>query len=201
MEYSVQNVSKSKIEIAIDVPAEEWAKEVKAAFEKNKYKYSVEGFRKGKVPMNIVVNRYGIGVLYEDALDEVLSKHYGNILKENEYDVIGNPDVDIKEVGEDGMKAVITVALRPQFELGQYKGLTFTMDKTEVTDEDIQAVIDKELDNRARLVEKSDDAAVENGDTVNIDYSGSVDGVKFDGGTAEKQTLVIGSGNFIPGFE
>ena len=201
MEYSVQNVSKSKIEIAIDVPAEEWAKEVKAAFEKNKYKYSVEGFRKGKVPMNIVVNRYGIGVLYEDALDEVLSKHYGNILKENEYDVIGNPDVDIKEVGEDGMKAVITVALRPQFELGQYKGLTFTMDKTEVTDEDVQAVIDKELNNRARLVEKSDDAAVENGDTVNIDYSGSVDGVKFDGGTAEKQTLVIGSGNFIPGFE
>ena len=201
MEYSVQHLSKSKIEIAIDVPAEEWAKEVKASFEKNKFKYSVEGFRKGKVPMNIVVNRYGIGVLYEDALDEVLSKHYTDILKNDNLDVIGNPDVDIKEVSEDGMKAVITVAIRPEFELGQYKGLTFKMDSTEVTDDDINAVINRELDNRARLVEKSDDAVVENGDTVNIDYSGSVDGVKFDGGTAEKQSLVIGSGSFIPGFE
>lgn len=201
MEYSVQHLSKSKIEIAIDVPAEEWAKEVKASFEKNKYKYSAEGFRKGKVPMNIVINRYGKGVLYEDALDDVLSKNYAEIIEKDKLNVIGNPDVDIKEVSDDGMKAIITVALRPEFELGQYKGLTFKMDSTAVTDDDINAVINRELQNRSRLVEKPDDAAVENGDTVNLDYSGSVDGVKFDGGTAVKQSLEIGSGSFIPGFE
>lgn len=200
MEYSIQNLSKSKVEIAISVNAEEWAADVKASYEKNKHKYSVEGFRKGKVPMNIVAKRYGIGVLYEDALDESLSKNYAEIIKNDKLEPVGDPDVDIKEVSEDGLKAVITVNVKPEFELGQYKGLTFKMDSVEVTDDEINAVINKELDARARLVEK-DDGAVENGDTVNLDYSGSVDGVKFDGGTAENQSLEIGSGTFIPGFE
>ena len=200
MEYSVQNLSKSKVEIAIDVNKEEWAADVKQAYEKNKHKYAIDGFRKGKVPMNVLVKRYGIEFFYEEAIDATLSKHYADIIKNDNLDVVGDPSVDIKEISEDGVKAVITVAVKPEFELGQYKGITFKMDSTEVTDEDIQAFIDKELNARARLVEKSE-GALEKGDTAILDYSGSVDGVKFEGGTAENQRLEIGSGAFIPGFE
>lgn len=200
MEYSIQKLSKSKVEIAINVTKEEWAEDVKQAYEKNKYKYSLEGFRKGKVPMNVLINRFGKEFLYEDALDETLSKHYSEIIKNDNLEVVGDPDVDLKEVSEDGLKAVITVAVKPEFTLGQYKGLTFKKESTKVTAKEIQAVIDRELNNRARLVEKTEGEVVK-GDTVVLDYSGSIDGVKFEGGTAEKQRLEIGSGAFIPGFE
>ncbi len=200
MEYSIQKLSKSKVEIAINVTKEEWAADVKQSYEKNKYKYSLEGFRKGKVPMNVLINRFGKEFLYEDALDETLSKHYSEIIKNDNLEVVGDPDVDLKEVSEDGIKAVITVAVKPEFTLGQYKGLTFKKGSTKVTAKEVQAVIDRELNNRARLVEKTD-GEVAKGDTVVLDYSGSIDGVKFDGGTAENQRLEIGSGAFIPGFE
>lgn len=200
MEYSIQKLSKSKVEIAINVTKEEWAEDVKQAYEKNKYKYSLEGFRKGKVPMNVLINRFGKEFLYEDALDETLSKHYSEIIKNDNLEVVGDPDVDLKEVSEDGLKAIITVAVKPEFTLGQYKGLTFKKDSVKVTAKEVQAVIDRELNNRARLVEKTEGEVVK-GDTVVLDYSGSIDGVKFEGGTAEKQRLEIGSGAFIPGFE
>ena len=200
MEYSIQKLSKSKVEIAINVTKEEWAEDVKQAYEKNKYKYSLEGFRKGKVPMNVLINRFGKEFLYEDALDETLSKHYSEIIKNDNLEVVGDPDVDLKEVSEDGLKAIITVAVKPEFTLGQYKGLTFKKESTKVTAKEVQAVIDRELNNRARLVEKTEGEVVK-GDTVVLDYSGSIDGVKFEGGTAEKQRLEIGSGAFIPGFE
>lgn len=199
MEYSVQHLSKSKVEIAINVAKEEWEKDILSVYNKNKYKYSVEGFRKGKVPMSVLVNRYGKEFFYEDAIDEALNRCFSEIIESDKLDVVGRPDLDLKEVSEDGIKAVITVAIRPEFTLGQYKGLTFKKLPVEVTDADIQSVIDKALSDRARLVEK--DGAIENGDTVILDYSGTVDGVKFDGGTAEGQTLEIGSGRFIPGFE
>ncbi len=200
MEYSIQKLSKSKAEIAINVTKEEWAADVKQSYEKNKYKYSLEGFRKGKVPMNVLINRFGKEFLYEDALDETLSKHYSEIIKNDNLEVVGDPDVDLKEVSEEGLKAVITVALKPEFTLGQYKGLTFKKDSVKVTAKEVQEVIDRELNNRARLVEKTEGEVVK-GDTVVLDYSGSIDGVKFDGGTAENQRLEIGSGAFIPGFE
>lgn len=200
MEYSIQKLSKSKVEIAINVTKEEWAADVKQSYEKNKYKYSLEGFRKGKVPMNVLINRFGKEFLYEDALDETLSKHYSEIIKNDNLEVVGEPDVDLKEVSEDGLKAVITVAVKPEFTLGQYKGLTFKKDSVKVTAKEVQAVIDRELNNRARLVEKTEGEVVK-GDTVVLDYSGSIDGVKFEGGTAENQRLEIGSGAFIPGFE
>lgn len=200
MEYSIQKLSKSKVEIAINVSKEEWAEDVKKAYEKNKYKYSLEGFRKGKVPMSVLVNRFGKEFLYEDALDETLSKHYSEIIKNDDIEVVGNPDVDLKEVSEDGLKAVITVAVKPEFTLGQYKGLEFKKDSVKVTAKEVQAVIDKELNDRARQVEKTD-GEVASGDTVSIDYSGSIDGVQFEGGTATDYKLEIGSGTFVPGFE
>ncbi len=200
MEYSIQNLSKSKIEIAINVSKEEWAQDVKTAYEKNKHKYAIEGFRKGKVPMSVLVARYGIEFLYEDALDEALSKYYSEVIEKDNLDVVGTPDVDLKEVSQDGLKAVITVAVKPEFTLGQYKGLTFKKASTRVMTKEIDEVINKELNARARLVEKTEGEVVV-GDTVILDYSGSIDGVKFEGGTAENQTLEIGSGAFIPGFE
>jgi len=200
MEYSIQHLSKSKVEIAVSVSKEEWAEDVRKSYEKNKYKYSIEGFRKGKVPMSVLVNRYGVEIFYEDAIDETLSKHYAEIIKNDSLEIVGDPDVDIKEVDAEGMKAVITVCVKPEFTLGQYKGLGIKKSSTRVTAKEIQEVIDKELNNRARLIEKSE-GEVCNGDTVVLDYSGSIDGVKFDGGTAENQRLEIGSGTFIPGFE
>lgn len=201
MEYSVQELSKAKIEIAISISKEEWANAVKKAYEKTKFQYSVEGFRKGKVPMNVLVKRYGAEIFYEDALDIALSEHYGSIIEKDKIDVIGKPDVDVKEVSEDGVKAVITTAVRPSFTLGQYKGLEIKKPKVKVTEAEIEAVIKKEQESRGRLIDKEEGAEVTNGDVITLDYSGSVDGVKFEGGTAQDQTLEIGSNSFIPGFE
>ncbi|HOO23381.1 MAG TPA: trigger factor, partial [Clostridia bacterium] len=201
MEYSIQELSKAKIEIALSVSKEEWAQAVNKAYEKTKHQFAVEGFRKGKVPMNIIVKRYGIEIFYEDALDIALNEHYGKIIENDKLDVIGRPDVDIKEVSEDGMKAVITTAIRPCFTLGQYKGLSFIKPEINVTSEEIESVMKREQEARGRLVDKAEGAQVTTGDIITLDYSGSVDGVKFEGGTAEDQTLEIGSNTFIPGFE
>ncbi len=199
MEYSLQNLSKTKVEISFSVNAEEWDKDVKDSYNKNKHKYSLEGFRKGKVPMNILVKRYGIEFFYEEALDDSLNRVYGEILDKEKLDVVSRPEVDIKEVSKDGVKATITVTVRPEATLGQYTGLTITRESAVATDEEIENAMKREQDKRARLVTKDGKAA--DGDTVVIDYSGSVDGVKFEGGTAEKYSLALGSHSFIPGFE
>ncbi|MGN0769066.1 MAG: trigger factor [Christensenellales bacterium] len=199
MEYSLQKLSKTKTEIAISIEKEEWENYAKEAYAKNKFKYSVEGFRKGKVPMSVLVNRFGKEFFYEDALDIAADKSYAEIIEKENLHVITNPDFDVKSIGEDGAKFVITVVTKPEFELGQYKGLTFEKESTEVTDEEVAKEVEKELNSRARMVEKETPAEL--GDTVIIDYSGSIDGVKFDGGTAEKQSLELGSNTFIPGFE
>lgn len=199
MEYSLQKMSKTKVEIAISIDKEEWEAYAKEAYAKNKFKYSVEGFRKGKVPMNILINRYGKGFFYEEALDIAADKSYSEIIEKEKLQVITNPDFDVKSIGEDGAKFVITVIIKPEFELGQYKGLSFEKSSTEVSDEEVNKEIDKELNSRARLIEK--DAPAEIGDTVIIDYSGKIGRKKFEGGTAEKQSLELGSKTFIPGFE
>lgn len=199
MEYSLQKTSNSKIELAVSINKEEWDNNIREAYNKNKFKYSVEGFRKGKVPMSVIVGRYGKEFFYEDALDIALDKAYSEILEKEKLEVITRPDVDIKEVSADGVKFVITVVVMPEFEIGQYTGMKFTKEVPEVTDDEIKAEIDKELNQRARMIEKETPA--EKGDTVIIDYSGSIDGIKFDGGTAEKQSLELGSNTFIPGFE
>lgn len=199
MEYSIQKLSKSKIEIAVNIEKEEWEKYIKDTYEKNKFKYSVEGFRKGKVPMSVLINRYGKSFFFEDALDDAMDKAYGEVIEKENLHVIASPDVELKSLGEDGTKFVITVIVKPEFELGQYKGLTFEKEQVTVSDDEVTAEMDRVRESRARMVEK--DTPAEKGDTVIIDYSGSIDGVKFDGGTAEKQSLELGSGTFIPGFE
>lgn len=199
MEYSLQHLSKTKVEISLSVGKEEWEEQVKASFNKNKFKYSLPGFRKGKVPFNVLVKNYGIEYFYEDAIDDCLNKQYGEILDKEKLEVIDRPQVDIKEVSQEGLKATITVVIAPEVVLGQYKGLTFKRDDTAATDEEIDNAMKREQEKRARLITK--DGAAEEGDTVVLDYSGSTDGKKFEGGTAENQTLELGSHSFIPGFE
>lgn len=200
MEYSIQNLSKTKIEIAFDVPKEEWMEDIKNAYAKSKHKYSIKGFRKGKVPFNIAMDNFQYEIFY-DALNMAVPKYYDEILKKEKdnFEVVGEPDFDDKEVSEDGLKMVITTAIRPEYKMGKYVGLDIQKFDAEVKDAEIDEEVQKALDSRARLVEV--DRPVKDGDTVILDFSGSVDGEKFEGGTAEKQTLTIGSGQFIPGFE
>ncbi|MDD4315835.1 MAG: trigger factor [Clostridia bacterium] len=200
MEYSIQHLSKTKIEIAFDVPKDEWTNDIKEAYGKNKHKYAIKGFRKGKVPFHIAMDSFRYELLY-DALNAAVPKYFNQILKDEKdnFEAVGDPDFDDKEVSEDGLKMVITTAIRPEFQLGTYKGLDIEKFDAAVSDAEVEEEMNKILASRARL--KEVERPVKDGDNVLIDFSGSVDGEKFEGGTAEKQNLVIGSGQFIPGFE
>ena len=201
MNYTFEKAEKSTVKITITLNAEEWKAAISAAYEKTKGKYSLPGFRKGKVPKHLLEATYGEGIFYEDAINTAFPKYYGEILdKEPSIEAVAYPDVDIKNIDEKGLVIEATVAVKPEVTLGKYKGIKFKKHEYNVKDEDITADITRLQERNSRMVDV-EGRAVENGDTVIIDYSGSVDGVKFDGGTAEKQTLVIGSGSFIPGFE
>jgi trigger factor len=201
MKYTFEKAEKSTVKITITLSSEEWKNAISAAYEKTKGKYSLPGFRKGKVPKHLLEATYGEGIFYEDAINTAFPKYYGEILdKEPSIEAVAYPDVDIKKIDEKGLVIEATVAVKPEVTLGEYKGIKFKKHEYNVKDEDIDADISRLQERNSRMVDV-EGRAVENGDTVIIDYSGSVDGVKFDGGTAEKQTLVIGSGSFIPGFE
>ena len=201
MKYTFEKGEKSTVKFTINITAKEWAESIDAAYEKTKGKYSLPGFRKGKVPKKVLETAYGEGIFYDEAINIAYPKYFSEILeKEKEIEMIASPDVNVKDLSAKGLVLEVIAPVKPEVKIGAYKGIK--MDKIEynVKDEDVQADIDRLLERNSRLVDV-EDRAVENGDTVIIDYSGSVDGVKFAGGTAEKQTLVIGSKSFIPGFE
>ena len=201
MKYTFEKAEKSTVKITITLDAEEWKQAISAAYEKTKGKYSLPGFRKGKVPKHLLEATYGEGIFYEDAINEAFPKYYGEVLdKEPSIEAVAHPDVDIKKIDEKGLVIEAVVAVKPEVTLGEYKGIKFKKPVYNVKDADIDDDISRLQERNSRMVDV-EGRAVENGDTVIIDYSGSVDGVKFDGGTAEKQTLVIGSKSFIPGFE
>ena len=201
MNYTKELLEKDRVKFTVDVSTEEWQGAVQKAYEKNKNKFRVEGFRKGKVPRKVIENMYGAGVFFEDALDIILPETYGQVLdKESELFPVAAPEVDIEEINESALRYTATVQLRPTVKLGAYTGLDFTKKSVEVSDEEVEAEIKKDLEN-AGSWEPVGDRAVGNGDKCVIDFSGSVDGVKFDGGAAKDYTLVLGSGSFIPGFE
>ena len=201
MSYEILKKENSEVTIKAVVPAEEFDKAVLAAYNKNKGKFSVPGFRKGKVPKTIIEKQYGEGVFYEDAVNELLQFHYEKALDELSLEPVARPDVDVLEVGANKdlvFTAVITVA--PEFSLDGYKGIEVEKINAEVTDEMINAEIEKTRTMNARLVSVTD-RPVQKEDTCIINYMGFVGDHQFDGGTAENQELVIGSGRFIPGFE
>jgi len=201
MEYSIQNVSKTKLEIAFSVEKDLWEQDINSAYIKNKHRYVIEGFRKGKVPRSILENRYGVEFFYEDALDIALQKYYGEILdKEKNIRPIGQPEVDIQDISEEGLKVVLNLEVFPEVVLGAYKDLEIEQEKVEIKDEQVNAEVQRAQENACRWID-IDNRPVQDGDRVNLDYSGSVDGEKFEGGTAQGQSLTIGSKAFIPGFE
>ena len=201
MKYTVAKAKKSTVKITIDLTAKEWQTAIDAAYEKTKGRYSVPGFRKGKVPKKVLESAYGTGVFYEEAINQAFPKYYGEVLdKETSIEPVAAPELDIKSISEKGISMIAIVAVKPEVVIGTYKGINFKKNVYNVKDEEIEEDIKRLQERNSRMIDVTD-RAVENGDSVVIDYSGSVDGVKFDGGTAEKQTLVIGSGMFIPGFE
>ena len=201
MKYTFKADKNSTVKIKITLNAEEWADAQKQAYQKNKSKYSIPGFRKGKVPMNIIAKQYGEGVFYEDAINLSFSKHYYDILdKEPTIEVIDRPELEVEKIDEKGIVLVAIVPVKPEVKLGEYKGITIDKVAYNVSDADIDAELNRLAERNAREIEITDRPA-QSGDITNIDYSGAVDGVKFDGGTAEGQTLILGSGQFIPGFE
>ena len=201
MKYTFEKGKKSTVKINIDLTAKEWKDAIELAYNKTKGRYSVPGFRKGKVPQKVLESAYGVGVFYEEAINQAFPKYYTEVLeKETTIEPVAAPELDIKKISEKGISMIAIVAVKPEVVIGAYKGINYKKNVYNVKDEDVEEELKRLQERNSRLVDVTD-RAVENGDSVVIDYSGSVDGVKFDGGTAEKQTLVIGSGTFIPGFE
>ncbi|MDE5991056.1 MAG: trigger factor, partial [Clostridia bacterium] len=199
--YTVENLEKNKVKIVVKVEQQAWQDAIQKAYEKTKKDYQLGGFRKGHVPFKVLANTYGVGIFFEDALDIILPKEYGAVLdKETGIEPVDRPDIDIVAISDATLEFSAVVQCKPDFKLGAYTGLEFKKDAVEVSEEEIEAEIKAKLDEAGAWIPVTDRPA-KKGDQVTIDYSGSVDGVKFDGGTAEKQTLLLGSGNFIPGFE
>ncbi|MBO4902040.1 MAG: trigger factor [Lachnospiraceae bacterium] len=202
MSLKVENKEKNMAVLTIEVPAEEVEKALEAAYQKNKNKINVPGFRKGKVPRQMIERMYGPEIFYEDAANILIPEAYERELEEHkEIEVVSQPDVKVEEM-EKGKPFVFTaeVALKPPVELGKYKGVKIEKIDTEVTDEEIQKEIDRERESNARTISVTD-RAVKDGDMTVIDFEGFVDDVAFEGGKGENYPLTIGSGAFIPGFE
>ncbi len=201
MKHTFEFGKKSTVKVTMKLTAAEWNESINAAYEKTKGKYSIPGFRKGKVPKKVLESAYGVGVFYEEAINIAFPKYYEEVLeKEPSIIAVAAPELDIKDISEKGITMIAIIPVKPEVTLGEYKGINFKKNVYNVEEEEINNDLSRLQDRNSRMVEVTD-RAVKDGDTVIIDYSGSVDGVKFEGGTAEKQTLVIGSKSFIPGFE
>jgi len=201
MQYTVDK-SEKEVKLSIKIDKQEWEEAVEHTYQHNKHKYSLPGFRKGKVPKKALEAAYGSSVFFEDSFNDVFSKAYSEILiKEKDIEPISRPDVTIEDVAEDGSMTVLCkVLVKPPVELGAYTGLKIEVEKAAVTDHDVDHELYHLREKTARKVAVTD-REVKDEDIVIIDFSGSIDGVKFDGGTAEKYELVIGSHSFIEGFE
>lgn len=201
MSYTIEKLEKSRVKFTFDVDAETFGKAVVATYNKTKHKYSVPGFRKGHVPMKVIEGMYGREVFFEDAMDIVIPEVYSEALdKEHDIEVVSQPELESFDFKEDGgVTFVLTTAVRPEVKLGKYKGLSLERKVEKVTAKQVDEEMENARDKQARIIDV--DEAAKNGDIVNIDFVGSVDGVKFDGGSAQDYDLTLGSGSFIPGFE
>ena len=203
MSLQIENLEKNMAKLTIEVPAEEFEAAMQKSYNNQKGKISIPGFRKGKVPYAYLLKAYGPEMFYEEAANMVMPEAYAKATASDEctLDIVSRPEIDVVQM-EKGKTFIFTatVALKPEVTLGEYKGIKVEKTTVEVTDEDVEAEIKKVQDQNSRMV-TVEDRAVEDGDTVNIDYAGSIDGVAFDGGTAVGQPLVIGSHTFIDSFE
>ena len=202
MKYTTKAAEKSTVKITIKFDGEEWKNALQSAYMKARGKFAINGFRKGKAPKNVIENMYGKGVFFEDALNLLFSDNYGSILDKcaDKFTVVGEPDVSVEKLEDDGVTMVAVVPVKPEVKISSYKGMKIKEFAYNVTEEELNAEIARVQDRNARKVAVEDRAA-QLGDIANIDFVGTVDGVKFDGGEAEGFDLTLGSGQFIPGFE
>ena len=201
MSVQVENLEKSMAKLTVTVSAEDFEKALQRAYQKQKKNISIPGFRKGKVPRQVIEKMYGAGVFYEDAANSILPGAYADAAKESGLDITSTPQIDVTQI-EKGKDFIFTatVALKPDVVLGQYKGVEVPKPDRTVTDEDVEKALKEEQEKNARQITVEDGGA-ENGDSVVMDYEGKIDGEPFEGGSAKNHTLVLGSGSFIPGFE
>ena len=201
MSLQVEKLEKNMAKLTVEVPAEQFEAALKTSYNKNKNKFNIPGFRKGKAPQAMIEKMYGVGVFYEDAVDEAINASYPDAAKESGLEIVSRPEISIEQV-EKGKSFiyVATVATKPEVTLGEYKGIEVEKAKPEVTDADVEAELKKVQEQNSRLV-SVEDRAVADGDQTVIDFEGFVDGEAFQGGKAEDYSLTIGSGSFIPGFE
>lgn len=201
MSVQVEKLEKNMAKLTIEVAPEELEKAIEGAYQKNKGKISIPGFRKGKVPRQMIERMYGKEVFYEDAVNALIPEAYEKAVDECEEEIVSSPKIEVEQV-ETGKPFIFTaeVALKPEVKLGKYKGVKVEKADTEVTDEEVDKEIDKERESNARNIDVTD-RAVKDGDIVTLDFEGFVDGTAFEGGKGENYPLTVGSGTFIPGFE
>lgn len=201
MSLQVEKLEKNMAKLTVEVSAEQFEKALTASYNKNKNRFNIPGFRKGKAPQAMVEKMYGVGVLYEDAIEEALDATYGDAVKESGLEIVSRPEIGVEQI-EKGKPFIYTatVAVKPEVTLGEYKGVEVEGAKADVTDEDVQNELKKVQEQNSRLV-AVEDRPVADGDQTVIDFEGFVDGTPFEGGKAEDYTLVIGSHSFIDTFE
>ena len=201
MSLQVENLEKNMAKLTIEVPASEFEKALQSAYNKQKKSISVPGFRKGKVPRQMVEKMYGPEIFYEDAANELIPTAYEDELKNCDLEIVSRPTVDIVQIKK-GENFIFTaeVAVKPEVTLGEYKGMEVDKTSTRVTQKEVEAKIKEEAEKNARTV-TVEGRPVQDGDEVILDFEGFVDGEAFEGGKGENYPLTIGSGSFIPGFE
>ena len=201
MSLQVENLEKNMAKLTIEVPASEFEKALQSAYNKQKKSISVPGFRKGKVPRQMVEKMYGPEIFYEDAANELIPTAYEEELKNCDLEIVSRPTVDIVQIKK-GENFIFTaeVAVKPEVTLGEYKGMEVDKTSTRVTQKEVEAKIKEEAEKNARTV-TVEGRPVQDGDEVILDFEGFVDGEAFEGGKGENYPLTIGSGSFIPGFE
>ena len=201
MSLQVEKLEKNMAKLTIEVPADDGETALQSAYMKQKNKISLPGFRKGKVPRQMIEKMYGAEIFYDDAANELIPKAYAEAYDEAELDIVSRPEINVVQI-EKGKPFIFTadVATKPEVTLGEYKGLEIEKVSTRVTQKEVDAKIQEEAEKNARTITVTD-RPVQDGDEVILDFEGFVDGVAFEGGKGENYPLTIGSGSFIPGFE
>lgn len=201
MSLQVEKLEKNMAKLTVEVSAEQFDACIQTAYKKNKNRFALPGFRRGKAPQKMIEKMYGVEVFYEDAADEAINETYADAMKESELEIVSRPEISIEQI-EKGKPFIYSamVAVKPEVTLGQYKGVEVEKASEEVTDEEVSAELVKVQDQNSRLV-TIEDRGIEDGDQTVIDFKGFIDGAAFDGGDAEDYPLTIGSHSFIDTFE
>lgn len=200
MSVKVENLEKSMAKITVEVDAADFEKAIKKAYDKDKNRFNIPGFRKGHAPLSMIEKMFGEQVFYEDALNVVLDETYPDAAKESQLDIVSRPEIGVDQIGKGkNLIYTATVAVKPEVKLGEYKGVTVEKADTTITAEEIEKRLDREREKNARTVEV--EREIKKDDIAKSDFTGYVDDKEFEGGKGEDYDLTIGSGTFIPGFE